>query len=144
MRRSLLVFVGAALLAPPTASADIDIDLISRKTATPGQLVRVTAAGFVGSTPWVAPVVMRPAAGASRVSQSLYYGRLLRPPYRLVGTIREWHGRTRNRHAWGYVVFRVPRVKLGRYVFGLFCPPCARGPKGSLIVEPALVLTIAP
>jgi hypothetical protein len=137
------VLVGAAMIAPPTASADIDIDQISRKTATPGQLVRVTAAGFVGSTPWVAPIVMLPASGASRVSQRMYSSRLLRPPYRLVGTIRRWHGQTRNRHAWGYVVFRVPRAKPGRYVFGLFCPPCVRGPKGSLIVDPTLVLTLA-
>jgi hypothetical protein len=72
----------------------------------------------------------------------MYYGRLLRPPYRLVGTIRRWQGRTRNGHAWGYVVFRVPKVKLGRYVFGMFCPPCVRGPRGSLIVDPALILTV--
>jgi hypothetical protein len=142
VRRSVLVLVLAALIATPPASADIDIDEISRNVARPGQLVRVTAAGFVGSTSWVAPIVMLPASRASRVSLRLRYTRLRRPPYRMVGTIRTWHGLTRMGHAWGFVVFRTPRMKPGRYVFGMFCPPCVRGPKGSLIVEPALVLTV--
>jgi hypothetical protein len=142
VKRTAVVIGLVALMAPPSALADIDIDEISRKTARPGQHVRVTAAGFVGSGGWTAPVVMLPASRASRVSQRLQYSRLARPPYRLVGTIRSWHGLTRNHHAWGFVVFRTPKLRPGRYVFGLFCPPCVRGPKGSLIVDPALVLTV--
>jgi hypothetical protein len=31
------------------------------------------------------------------------------------------------------VVFRVPRVAPGRYVYVVYCGPCTRGPRGSLI-----------
>ena len=41
------------------------------------------------------------------------------------------------------MLFRVPTTTpLGRYVFGLFCPSCIRGPKGSLIVANDLVLRV--
>jgi hypothetical protein len=47
--------------------------------------------------------------------------------YHRVATLNVRHANT------VHVAFRVPRLKPGRYVYVLYCGPCWRGPRGSLI-----------
>ncbi|HEV3479032.1 MAG TPA: hypothetical protein VG144_06240 [Gaiellaceae bacterium] len=137
----------ASSLLPLTASADIGIDRISHKAARPGDVVRVTARGFLGAEPWPAmPVVLVAAVNAARpsiygASPTMRPERLRRKPYRLLGAIVRWRPLP-NGHGVGHLSFRVPRVARGRYVFGLFCDRCVNGPKGSRIIDHGLVLRV--
>lgn len=67
-----------------------------------------------------------------------------RPPFKVVGSIRRWRvvGPRGAQQGRATLLFRLPVVAPGRYVFGLFCPSCIRGPKGSLIVAYELVLRV--
>jgi hypothetical protein len=47
--------------------------------------------------------------------------------YHRVGTLNVRHANT------VHVSFQVPRLAPGRYVYVLYCGPCTRGPRGSLI-----------
>jgi hypothetical protein len=144
----LLAIASVLVLAfAGSATADIGIREISRGSASPGGVVRVTARGFLGEPPSPAmPVVMVAAARAPRpsrfgVTPLMRPERLRRPPYRLLGSVRQWR-RLPNGHGVGNLSFRVPRVAHGRYVFGLFCDRCVNGPKGSLIIDYKLVLRV--
>ena len=59
--------------------------------------------------------------------------------YHRVATLNVRHANT------VHVTFRVPRVAPGRFVYVLYCGPCRRGPRGSLIAfdyPTAPVLTV--
>jgi hypothetical protein len=140
----------AVLVAVPAAWADVGIRAVSTREARPGDAARVTADGFLGPKPWPAmPIVMirerqapRPYyCGNGGCSPRMAAGRLRRSPYRLLGSIRRWQTQ-RDGHGAGSLAFAVPRVAPGRYVFGLFCERCVRGPTGSLIIDYALVLRV--
>lgn len=47
--------------------------------------------------------------------------------YHRVGTLNVRHANT------VHLSFRVPRLAPGRYVYVMYCGPCIRGPRGSLI-----------
>jgi hypothetical protein len=141
----------AASIAASAAAADIGIRAVHPSTARPGDVVRVTAHGYLGPKPWPAmPVVMvgaskaptpyrcrRSALCRPRVDPSA----LQRAPYVWVGRIRRWRT-TGQDSARGELAFRVPRVKPARYLFGLYCAACVPGPSGSLIVDPRVVLVV--
>jgi hypothetical protein len=152
MRVVLPVALLLALALPGTVRGDIGIRRLSVSMARPGDTVSVVAAGYLGSKPWrPMPVVMIPAAlapepfavpggfAAPRARRSQ-----LRPPrYRVVGSIARWRARDRTGvNATGRLVFHVPRVSVGRYVFALFCDACTPGPAGSLIIDEKLVLRV--
>lgn len=146
----VLIATPIFLLTTAAASADIDIDVVTPRRATPGDPVRMTARGFLGQKPWPAmEVAMIPMAKAPKKP---YWGiamrrpRLRRPPYRIVGKIRRWRPLPPRPYQYGHgegsIVFRTPAVRSGRYVFGLFCEPCLSGPRGNLIIDRRLVLTV--
>jgi hypothetical protein len=147
MRRALVAALVPVLLLPLAASADIGIRSIDAQTARTGDRVRITARGFLGARPWPAmPVEIVAAAQAPRpsrlgVTPRMRAERLRRPPYHLVGSIRGWR-RLANGHGVGTLEFRVPAVIPDRYVLGLFCDRCVRGPKGSLIIDRRLVMRV--
>jgi hypothetical protein len=141
MRRALLIallFLGAS---PAAARADFAIYDLSDRGARPGDTVSVKAGGYIGRRPWRSmPVVMMPRRPLPelRVRRS----QLDSPRFRVVGSIR-WRPWRRNRnHAVGRLRFRVPEVRPRRYVFGLFCEPCVRGPGGRVVASRRLVLRV--
>jgi hypothetical protein len=150
VRRTLIAAVFAILLMPLAASADIDIDVVTPRRARPGDPVRVTARGFLGPRPWPAmEVAMIPMAKAPKPQHwgvAMRRARLRRPPFRIVGTIRRWRPLPPRPYQYGHgegsIVFRTPDVRSGRYLFGLFCDPCLRGPRGNLIIDRRLVLKV--
>jgi hypothetical protein len=140
----------AGLIAASAAAADIGIRAVHPSTARAGDVVRVTAHGYLGPKPWPAmPVVM---VGASKAPRPYRCRRsalcrprvdpsaLRRAPYVWVGRIRRWRAIGPDT-ARGELAFRVPRVEPARYVFGLYCATCAAG-RGSLIVDPRIVLVV--
>jgi hypothetical protein len=68
-------------------------------------------------------------------------GRLGRPPYLPVGAVSRWRTQP-DGHAIGTLAFTMPRLARERYVLGLFCERCVRGPKGSLIIDYSLVVSV--
>ena len=110
------------------------------------------ASGYLAARPWPAlPVAMLPAARAPRpqpchgngfCAPAVTPAALGRPPFTIVGSIHNWRARNAAANASGSLRFRVPNLAPGRYVFALFCPACTPGPRGSLIIDPRLVLTI--
>lgn len=152
MVRVLLLALLGALVLPAAGLGDIGILKLSRYEARPGESVSVRAAGYLGPKPWrPMPVVMIPAALAPKPVP--FRGGFaaptarrieLRPPrYRVVGAIWLWRIRDQTGvNATGQLRFRVPRVRTGHYVLALFCDACAAGPKGSLIIDPRLVLRV--
>ena len=143
----------AAMLLADGSRADIGIRSVEPAVARAGGLVRLTISGFLGPRPWSKlPIVIvaerrAPKPYACRPNAicppSLRRRSLARRPYMHVATVREWRpiGGSRTSGV-ATVVIRVPRVAPGRYVFGLFCAACTRGPKGSLIIDARLVLTV--
>jgi hypothetical protein len=97
-------------------------------------------------TSWPYPVVMVEAHrapqpyscmhGTAICEPSFLPAALGRPPFVLVGWIMHWQrtGPLGAGQGRATLTFRLPRLAPGLYVFGLFCSPCARGPKGSVIV----------
>jgi hypothetical protein len=146
-----LVFV---LLLPASAGADIGIRGIVPNVARPGENIRVTVRGYLGERPWrPMPVVLVHASRTPRpypckggyCTPSAYPRELRLPPYHLLGAVRSWRALDRTGvNAVGAMAVRVPRVRAGRYLLGLFCASCARGPKGSIIIDYRLVLTVRP
>ncbi len=80
--------------------------------------------------------------GTTFCEPSFFPAALERPPFKVVGTITRWRqvGPRGVQQGKATLRFRLPRVAPGRYVFGLFCPSCIHGPKGSLIVAYDLIL----
>jgi hypothetical protein len=145
--------LGAMLVAAivaPGASADIGIRWISSRSAEPGDPFSVSVDGFLGSKPWPSmPIVMVAAGQAPQVRSggsrpAMKLRRLYEPPYRWLGVIRRWHPiRREPGHGSGVLRFAIPKASSGRYLFGLFCESCVRGPRGSLIIDYRLQLKVA-
>jgi hypothetical protein len=151
VRRTLIGLATLALIFPAEAAADIGIVGVAPTHARPGDPIRVTAQGYLGMTSWPYPVVMVEAhrapqpyscmQGTAICEPSILPAALGRPPFIVVGWIMHWQriaplGAQQGRAT---LIFRIPRVPAGRYVFGLFCSPCARGPKGSVIVADVIL-----
>ncbi len=156
MRRRVLVLLAVALVAPVQAArADIGIVGVTPSQARRGDRVRVTAAGYLGMTHQTFRVVLVPASRAPRpyscmhgttfCEPSFLLPALDRPPFRVIGSIKRWRriGPRGAQQGRASLVFRLPTVGPGRYVFGLFCPSCIRSPRGSLIVAYDLILRVA-
>jgi hypothetical protein len=155
MRRTLFAAIATALLLPiQSAGADIGIVGLSPAHARTGDRIRVTAAGYLGMTHQIFTVILVPKArapqpysclsGTAICTPSFLPARLTRPPFTPAGRITSWRqvGPRRIRQGRAILMFRLPRVAPGRYVLGLFCPSCTRGPKGSLIIADNLILRV--
>jgi hypothetical protein len=155
MRRALLAAIVLALVLPvQSADADIAIVGLSPRHARSGDRIRATAAGYLGMTHQVFTVILVPKERAPRprsclggsaiCTPSFLPARLDRPPFTPVGKVTRWRqvGPRGVRQGRAGLSFRLPRVAPGRYVLGLFCPSCTRGPKGSLIIADNLILRV--
>lgn len=151
-RASVWLSVLIALALPTSAQGDIGIRRLSPSVARPGDFVTVMASGFPGPKPWrPMPVVLIPAALAPEpvarhggfASPSALRSQLKPPRYRIVGEIRDWRPHDGSgANVSGRLHFRVPRVAPGVYVLALFCDACTSGPKGSLIIDLRLRLSV--
>jgi hypothetical protein len=157
MRRIFFVALALALLSSvQSADADIGIVGVSPTHARTGDRIRVTAAGYLGMTHQIFTVILVPRAqapqphsclsGTAICTPAFLPARLKRPPFTPVGKVTRWRqiGPRDIRQGRATLTFRLPRVAPGRYVLGLFCPSCTRGPKGSLIIDDDLVLRVEP
>jgi hypothetical protein len=155
MRRTVFAAIALALLSPvQSAQADIGIVALSPTRAHTGDRIRVTAAGYLGMTHQIFTVILVPEArapqphsclnGTAICTPSFLPARLTRPPFTPVGKVKSWRqvGPRGVRQGRAILTFRLPRVAPGRYLLGLFCPSCTRGPKGSLIIADDLVLRV--
>jgi hypothetical protein len=155
MGRTAFAAIALALLVPiQPADADIGIVALSPRHAHSGDRIRVTAAGYLGMTHQIFRVILVPEArapqphscrnGTSICTPSFLPARLERPPFTLVGKVTRWRqiGPSGIRQGRAMLTFRLPPVAPGRYVLGLFCPSCTRGPKGSLIIAADLILRV--
>jgi hypothetical protein len=124
MSRRLLV-IAAFLVVTATAQADIGVEL-DKTRARPGERVRATGDPFFLSL-YLAPESTVPPFRPCR-NGSLCYATSLGPPKRK-GWI--WLGRFFPKRATFH--FRVPGVLPGRYRPVVYCAPCVRGPRGSLV-----------
>jgi hypothetical protein len=148
--RNLAILV--ALMLPATAVADIGVRSVNPTTAKPGQVVRITVAGYLGQRPWrPMPVVLVPQALAPRpyrcrggfCTPAVVRAALTKAPYRLLGEVRRWQALDETGvNATGELRARIPDVRTGRYLLGLFCSSCTRGPKGSVIIDYRLTLVV--
>jgi hypothetical protein len=132
MRRLLLIGVAALVVIPP-ASADINVWL-DRSSAQPGDVVRATSAGCCYLSLYLVPERLVPNpwhCSANAICAPFSVG----PPHRHGWT---WLGRffPNRRSLW----FRVPKVRPGPYRAVVYCAPCYRGPRGSLIAGDRLVV----
>jgi hypothetical protein len=149
--RALLLAVVCVALAASAAHADIGIRAVQPSTAQVGDLVRVTARGFLGEKPWPAMRVVFVKASAAPTPfrcgergicrPRLREPQLRRSPFVWVGAIRRWRAEGSGRGS-GELTFRVPRVEPARYVVGLYCAACTPGACGSLIIDPRLTLVV--
>lgn len=123
--KQCLVIGLLALVLPTEARADITVRL-NHWNARPGDQVRATSGAFYLSL-YLAPAEAVPPLHECR------RGAICRPtslgPPRRRGWI--WLGRFfPGRPSF---LFRVPRVAPGLYRAVVYCPPCVKGPRGSLI-----------
>jgi hypothetical protein len=134
----LSAIVAAVVLAAP-ASAGPFLDWSRPASAHVGELVHVQAGAgermyallplYLVAAPDAPPVhscSLRNGQPATCPSTSL--GPPHRANYHHIATLNVRHANT------VHVVFRVPRLAAGRYVYVLYCGPCWRGARGSLIV----------
>jgi hypothetical protein len=127
----------AVVVAAP-ADAGPFLDWSKPTSAHPGELVRVEAGAgrrmyallplylvAAADAPRLHPCRLRNGTPATCPSTSLgpprsgSYHRVATVNVRQMNTVR--------------VAFRVPRLAPGRYLYVLYCGPCWRGPRGSLI-----------
>jgi hypothetical protein len=140
LRILAVAFVVATLLlltSPASASADVGL-ILRRSVVRTGEVMTI----WGGCRD---PIFLVPEAFAKRVGLSSFSLPAARPPtsppYRLLGRTRctgrihyvgdfpdgDWS-------SWsGYLRFRVPRVRPGRYELVVYCASCRRGPGGSLV-----------
>jgi hypothetical protein len=138
MKYSCLVASCAALVLAAAASAGPFLDWSRPASAHVGDLIRVQAGAGVrmyallplylvaaGDVPPLHACTLRNGSAATCPTTSLgppHNGR-----YHRVATLNVRHANT------VHVSFRLPRLAPGRYVYVLYCGPCWRGPRGSLI-----------
>jgi len=153
-RLSLIFFLLVATVAAVSAgagAADIGIVSVTPSSARPGEVVRVHVNGYLPMHEASMPVVLvaderMPRPYPCKNNQAIcepiaLRARLRRAPYRLVGFAGNWT-RSQNQpdHVDSVLRVRVPAIAAGRYRFALWCGPCVRGPQGSLIAGPLLVV----
>ena len=137
MRLCLITICAALVLAAP-ASAGPFIDWSRPATARVGDVIGVQAgAGLrmyallplylvaAKDAPAVGACTLRDGQAATCPATSLGPPHSAR--YHRVATLNVRHANT------VHVSFRVPRLAPGRYVYVLYCGPCWRGQRGSLI-----------
>src|SRR2546421_2113563 len=136
MRRFLAVGL-LALLLVPAARADITVRL-DRSSARVGDTVRATSVACCYLSLYLVPERLDPHEYACRRhgQSAICAAASLGPPRRRNWT---WRGRFFPHRAdlW----FRVPRVRPGAYRAVVYCPPCYKGPRGSLIAGDSLRVT---
>lgn len=160
VRRTLkvrsLFAVSLLLLLPAVAAADIGVTELEPRVARPGETIRITVRGYLGYEPWKPmPVVLVPASRAPQpyrcrrksvigiCTPSVYPRQLVKPPYRPLGSVRRWKPFDSTMvNAVGVLAAQVPATAPGRYLLGLFCASCTPGPKGSVIIDYRLGLTV--
>jgi hypothetical protein len=119
-----------ALLAAASARADVGI-VLDRTAARPGDGVRATSASCCYLSLYLVPVQLVPKRTICRLRNGSPAGCepwSIGPPHR-AGWV--WIGRFFPRRP--SFVFRVPRLRRGLYRPVVYCPPCYRGRRGSLI-----------
>jgi hypothetical protein len=135
MRTVLAAAVVLAVLAPGIARADVGVRL-DRTSAAPGDRVRATSASCCYLALYLVPVQRVPEPSRCRArdgSLAMCAPWSVGPPHRR-GWV--WIGRFFPKRP--SFVFRVPRLRSGLYRPVVYCPPCYRGPRGSLIAGNAL------
>ena len=129
--KAIAGLLGMLLVCAAPAAADVGL-LVRTATAVPGE--RLTVYGPCGRMP---VYLVR----GSSPRGTTFLARPPGSPYRFLGRMRctgrvhfvgdfpdgDWSSWT------GFLRFRVPDVRPGRYRLLIFCAPCRRGPGGSLI-----------
>jgi hypothetical protein len=131
----LLAAIALALVVAPVAEADIGVRL-DRTSGRPGEWVVAQAAPFTLPL-YLVPASLVPHATTCHNGTAICAPTSLGAPRRSGWT---WLGRffpTRPRFR-----FRVPAVAPGRYRPVIYCAPCVRGPRGSLLAGP--LFTVLP
>jgi len=135
--RRCLVVVLVALAAVPSARADITVRL-DHSSARAGDVVRATTVECCYLSLYLVPERLVPPEGPCQPTghAAICAPSSLGPPHRRNWT---WLGRffPHRRNLW----FRVPRVRPGAYQAVVYCPPCYKGPRGSLIAGDRLNVT---
>jgi hypothetical protein len=119
-------FTVALLAVPGAARADVGVTL-DRTSGRPGELVQATSSALTLSL-YLAPAATVPRPRSCQDGRAICAPTSLGPPRRAGWT---WLGRffpTRPSFR-----FRVPRAEPGLYRAVVYCAPCTRGPRGSLI-----------
>jgi hypothetical protein len=133
-------------------AGDLGVNWLTPARAAAGDAVQLGVSGYLGPRPWPALRVVllsavhvprpRPCHGNGSCAPAVTPAAIQHPPFTIVGSIHNWRAHTNAVTASGSLRFRVPELAAGRYVLALFCPACAPGPRGSLIINPRLFLTI--
>jgi hypothetical protein len=128
-----LIAIASVLVFAPVARADIGVRL-DRSSARPGDRVVATSASFFLSL-YLVPATLVPQPSSCHQGTAVCAPTSLGPPQRRGWT---WLGRFfPNRPRFR---FRVPSVAPGVYRPVVYCAPCARGPRGSLISGPTFTV----
>ncbi len=122
----VFALVAVCLVVIPAARADVGARL-DRSRAYPGERVRATSGGFYLSL-YLAPASTVPQSRRCRGGTAICAPTSLGPPKRK-GWV--WLGRFFPTRPSFH--FRVPAVRPGPYRPVVYCAPCTRGPRGSLI-----------
>lgn len=150
MRNAVLLGVAlvCALGLGPAAGAGPYIESASRTRVHAGDVVRLRAGAGLRLYALL-PLYLVPARSAPRPYPCTVRGQVgscepavPRPPrgaaFHRIGTLNTRHSKEVT------ILFRVPRLRPGPYVYVLYCGPCHRGPDGSLIAwlpRPTLTVT---
>jgi hypothetical protein len=135
MARMFLLAMALLAVLTGTAAADLAPPRLSRAGGTPGQVV-------TGSGPSGVPVLMiraqlapkRSACRVHAVCEPYSVGAPSRRPWIRLGKMS---GRVLP-VTQGTIRFRIPHVAPGAYKIFIYCEPCYRGPRGSLITDDRL------
>jgi hypothetical protein len=134
VRRAIPLLTIALVVASP-ARADIGVRL-DRSSARVGDVVTATSARCCFNSLYLVPVRIVPSGrscrlrnGSSAICAPWSVGPPRRPGWFWLGRFFPQRGTLR---------FRVPNVRPGLYRAVVYCPPCYKGPRGSLISGDAL------
>jgi hypothetical protein len=123
----------AAAVAAPRAGADTAVLSVSPTSARSGDFVEVRAGSYKRQSIRM-PLYLVPRDKVPRFRRSV--GAPRGEPYTFVGLLDFRERRTVRMR------FRVSRVAPGLYAFVIYCDPCARGKRGSLITTARVSLRI--
>lgn len=145
--------IGTALAASfpaPLARADTAILSVNPNVARPGQLVEVRAGSYRTSPPMPLYLVARarvprhrPCGPKGKDGKPVgFCPPILRRPPRHRPFVRVGALDFRQHPRRVLLRFRVPRVSSGMYVFVIYCDPCHRGARGTLITDTSVPLRV--